>query len=598
MSRSHESASFCSRAARHGARLGSICLLLLVAAGCALTGSVTENNQNVGNCRVAGGNGAPWTGKPGGPAVLYTDLDSGPNTGGENNQGAWVTIYGQNFGSQQGSSTITVGGGAVAAVKYWTKNRIAVQLGRAATTGPVVVTVNGVPSNSSVMFTVRGGNIRCVSNDGSDWGSGLWPKCWRTVSQAVHSSRFLPGDIVYVRAGVVTQGRDPDGSAQGDGGVLSIRRNGSQRPGTECAPLALVAYPGETVTIGAATDRSAIEVKNYADENATFWTIANFHLQGITAVGISGGPRGNAGWRFVGNDISCPNFVSSTGGNGGTADACFEADKSNGMIFYGNRVHDVGTHTPEQKLDKLGHAVYWSTDSNHIDAGWNEVGPSRACRGIQFHSSPIQVGDGTGNQQFDLRVHDNYIHDVRCDGINFATVDPSRGRVEAYNNLIVRAASGPAPVDASGAGYSGIYVAQYRNAGPACAGDCNLYIYNNTLYAIGNTKDPGNSDQAAIMINDGPVHVVVQNNIFHAVSNIPTIRADGDTLRCDTNLFFGASAPPGCANSIASDPEFTRHGTDFTLKASSPAAGKGIPSACPATNISGETRPHCNLGAY
>src|SRR3981189_2391101 len=34
-----------------------------------------------------------------GPLVLYTDLISGPNSGGENNKGAYLSIFGKNFGS-------------------------------------------------------------------------------------------------------------------------------------------------------------------------------------------------------------------------------------------------------------------------------------------------------------------------------------------------------------------------------------------------------------------------------------------------------------------------------------------------------------------
>ena len=62
------------------------------------------------------------------PAIFYSDLESGPNKGGERNQGAYVTIYGKGFGSSQGSSFVTVGGGMVAAYPVWTDSRIAFQL--------------------------------------------------------------------------------------------------------------------------------------------------------------------------------------------------------------------------------------------------------------------------------------------------------------------------------------------------------------------------------------------------------------------------------------------------------------------------------------
>src|SRR5208283_4120460 len=51
--------------------------------------------------------------------IFFTDLTSGPNTGGENNNGTILTIYGRNFGATQGTSTVTIGGGAVATVNQW-----------------------------------------------------------------------------------------------------------------------------------------------------------------------------------------------------------------------------------------------------------------------------------------------------------------------------------------------------------------------------------------------------------------------------------------------------------------------------------------------
>ncbi len=564
------------------------------------TGGGGGATSDAGSTPDAGGTDAGTTpgdaGVPtnGAPVVYFTDLNSGPNSGGESGNGAWVTVSGANFGATQGSSTVTFGGGAVAQVKFWSSTKIAVQLGAAAATGMVKVSVGGVASDGAVNFTVRDGNIRCVSTSGSDSADGLWPNCWRTVSHAVHSAGLLAGDIVYVRAGVVTSGSDPYSAAGGDG-TLSIRRSPPQPAGTQAKPIALVAYPGESVTIGSVNDATAIEVKNYSDENASYWTIANFKLQGISAVGISGGSAGNTGWRFVGNDMSCPNFVSATGDSGPGSDACFEADLSHGMVFYGNRVHDVAANT---NPSKLGHAVYWSTDSNDIDVGWNEVGPSKACRGIQFHSSPISSGDGTGHQQHHLRVHDNFIHDIRCDGINFATVDPSKGAVEAFNNVLVRVAQGPAPSDASGAGYAGIYFAQIVNAGSACSSNCQARVFNNTIYAAGNPNDAQNVDQGGLVVGSGPVTVLFENNLVYQLPNFAYVRGASSST-CSMNLFFGSgAAPSGCTQSVNLDPKFTANFTDFSLQSSSPAAGVGLVALCPTYDITGAVRTKCDLGAY
>src|SRR5713226_8693085 len=101
------------------------------------------------------------------PRIFFTDLTSGPNAGGENNNGTILTIYGKRFGGTQSSSTVTVGTGTVAAYKLWSDSKIAAAIGSAATTGNVVVNTSAGPSNG-VPFTVRSGNIRCVSTTGSN----------------------------------------------------------------------------------------------------------------------------------------------------------------------------------------------------------------------------------------------------------------------------------------------------------------------------------------------------------------------------------------------------------------------------------------------
>jgi YD repeat-containing protein len=66
--------------------------------------------------------------------------------------GTTVTISGSGFGTTQGSSTVTFNG-APAAASAWTSTTITASVPAAATTGPVVVTVRGLASNS-VPFTV------------------------------------------------------------------------------------------------------------------------------------------------------------------------------------------------------------------------------------------------------------------------------------------------------------------------------------------------------------------------------------------------------------------------------------------------------------
>src|SRR5215471_10148185 len=71
------------------------------------------------------------------PRLFFTDIDSGPNSGGESVSGfsgAYVTLYGNYFGSSQGSSTVTLKGTNCLRVVSWGTSwlwyqKIVVQLG-------------------------------------------------------------------------------------------------------------------------------------------------------------------------------------------------------------------------------------------------------------------------------------------------------------------------------------------------------------------------------------------------------------------------------------------------------------------------------------
>src|SRR5580658_6111058 len=88
------------------------------------------------------------------PVVFFTDLTSGPKSGGQNNAGAFVTLYGRNFGAARGGSSVSIGGRPAAAYPVWSDTKIAIQLGAAAVTGNLVVTTAAGASNGT-SFTVR-----------------------------------------------------------------------------------------------------------------------------------------------------------------------------------------------------------------------------------------------------------------------------------------------------------------------------------------------------------------------------------------------------------------------------------------------------------
>ena len=86
-----------------------------------------------------------------------------PNTG---SIGTPVTINGSNFGAMQNLSTVTFNGVA-ATPTSWTNSSIGVPVPAGASTGPVVVTVNGVASNSVTFATTSGSVTGTVTRAGN-----------------------------------------------------------------------------------------------------------------------------------------------------------------------------------------------------------------------------------------------------------------------------------------------------------------------------------------------------------------------------------------------------------------------------------------------
>ena len=192
------------------------------------------------------------------PALFFTDLTSGPATGGENGNGVYVTIYGERFGTTQGASTVTLNNSSSALrVVTWgatwqNMQKIIVQVMSGASSGNFVVTVGGTPSNG-LPFTVRSGNIYFVATSGSDSNSGAFASPWKTLMKA--RGAVKAGDTVYAMNGVSQPGDDGSGT----NAAFSNFNNGAS--GTASSPVAFVVYPGATATVGS---NSGPELRTFA----------------------------------------------------------------------------------------------------------------------------------------------------------------------------------------------------------------------------------------------------------------------------------------------------------------------------------------------
>src|SRR5690348_14901697 len=143
------------------------------------------------------------------PRIFFSDLDSGPNIGGQKNHGVWVTIWGKGFGAARDRSTVTIGGGGAAEYPIWTDTRITFQLGPATKSGPIIVNLkwkSGSGASNGLPFTVRPGKIYFVAVNGSDWRNGSFQSPWKTITYA--KDRMSPGDVTYIRDGVAQTSED------------------------------------------------------------------------------------------------------------------------------------------------------------------------------------------------------------------------------------------------------------------------------------------------------------------------------------------------------------------------------------------------------
>ena len=128
--------------------------------------------------------------------------------------GQTVTIAGLNFGSTQGSSGVTFNG-APAGVTSWSATAITATVLPAATTGPVVVTVNGYVSNG-VTFTVIGPRISATLSpqpDAFGWNiSNVVVTFTCTATTSPISFCTSPQTVSWSGAGIRITGRAVDQS--------------------------------------------------------------------------------------------------------------------------------------------------------------------------------------------------------------------------------------------------------------------------------------------------------------------------------------------------------------------------------------------------
>ncbi len=500
------------------------------------------------------------------PRLFFSDLESGPNTGGQDNLGAFVTIYGEGFGAQRGVSTVTIGGRAVAKYVIWGQDNaparkmdmIVVQLGPNIASGNIVVTVNGRASNP-LPFTVRSGNIYFVISgaaNAADSNPGTFVQPFKTLYRRL--GQVNAGDIVYVKGGTFNTA---DPRAPGWDCVLCLFPD-NDASGAAAAPIAYIGYPGEPPVLGAAQPmRRALLL----DPAMAHYIIANLRF---TNYGGMMELAGN-GHRIVGNSFydGIASYVMGIAGN------------SAHYQIFGNLMRNNGK--PGEKMNGVGLYIQGFGTNRDIDVGWNEIQDQHGSRAIQVYGH-------LDNDRIDnLRIHDNLISRSELNNILLGGSDGATdvlGTVYVYNNIIVDA------------GEPGLRVNDPRGT---------VIIQNNVLYNNGSAGLSGSNAQVYIE-RAGPGKITLQDNILYAGPNqtylLIEAAAGVAAVNASHNLVYNAGGYPardtGCVNA---DPRFVNAAAlDFRLQPGSPAIDAGESTGI-GSDYLGISRPQgraYDIGAY
>lgn len=494
-------------------------------------------------------------------SLFHTDLANGPKSGGESNNGVWVTLYGRGFGSSRGAGSVTLGGGEVATYVSWSDTKITVQLGAAVSTGNFTVTTDAGQSVTGCLskpwgttndFIVRAGNIYFVSASGSGSGTLASPMSATTAVQTKNA-----GDTFYFRGGNYTGAY---GTSYGRNFAIDATNSGAANN-----HVAYVGYPGETVTITAPSGSGRSNFTLSQDTGAVQWfVIANMTLVGesgcISHGGNSNGSASaaeqyNSGGKHI-RVVGCDMRATYTGNTQSGSMTCGGLDNK----VLSCALHDTGV---DPALNN-NHMIYIQLGASDVEIGWCHLYNLVMGHTIQVHTDrtfdqPFQPnGDPTGHDFLNVRIHSNLLEsDVvgNCRGINIGNVGNGTTTF-IYNNVL-------------------------RNVGQSFSaiifGAGTHDIYNNTL--VDCVASSGHISVASLYTT-----ARIRNNLISAPAGQTYIgQAFGGSASAQTvshNLYSGAGSGPAFDSApVNGAPQFVNAAAkDYRLQATSPARDAGTVS--------------------
>lgn len=515
------------------------------------------------------------------PVIFFTDLVAGPKTGGLNNAGCFITIYGKHFGP---SGSVTMNNESCTVISWEQAasraglDKVVIQPTSTASTGNIVLTSGGLNSNG-MAFTVQSGNIYFVdASSPNNPGSGTLANPWRSPASCFGS--VTNGDIIYFRTGTY-KGKYDDHAWGGSSLELNQDETGT----------AWIAYPSEIAAIqpsdypnaGGANACFLTRAGGSQSNRANNVTISGLVLQGNAACIDGGGIippdvgldeddyKGSQNLRVVDCDCSAVYDYNTF-----TALLTMAGDNCK---FLGNYCHDV-TALPSFNNN---HAVYMQNGADNLEVGWNKFTSLQMGHVIQLH------GDYFFEYE-NFSIHDNLIIGDDVDDCRGIVIGGANGTTygSIYNNILVNL----------GQGFSAILVLGSGGA---------VNIYNNTLIDV-----EGDGTDGAVRISNQNVGtqsatastIVVKDNIFRTNST-PYIGAGfGATfsqITVDYNVYFGnGNGPTQDTHRINSDPLVVNEVSNWHLQSGSPAKAAGTNTGV-THDFDGYTRPQgvaYSIGAY
>lgn len=578
------------------------------------------------------------------PVLLFTDALSGPLHGGENDAGAYLSIFGKNFGSDLSAVKVRIGGAEVANYRVLDQatgyartgiQRLIVQVGALGSPVlgvalPISVCVNSDCSTNdpAITFTPNAGRIFFVAKTGSDSAAviGDIAKPFRTLQDRSPNndcsapntetgvySKLKAGDHVVIRAGEWNDiGRSrawlrfcASNSAIGNGASVA---SAGGRNGTEGNWIHITAYPGEVVRYTTPSGMSAAfqgAESAAAGYTGMYISISNLKIQvdknALNDAAPMNEQYGTGPWRIVNNELGpWPSVVD--------ARAAGYSGKGQGTQVFGNYVHDIrricdGSNAADTTLmaqcpgnhpvivngeTLLNHGFYLDAGGGDMEVAYNWVANILEGNLVQTFASH-SGGNLTG-----LLIHNNWLENSGKYGLNIS--DGTRS-ARIWNNVVI------------GANLAGLRVNIGHDSG------IDMVIFNNTFY----NNSRHDSCQSATTWNSsltGTNTLLITNNLFVAGPQTRSLAAlycgeSGDSyVHFGTNMVWAPAnansidvSTPHAATTLVQDPQFTdAANANFTLKSQSPAVGKGVAIAgfpsfadYPALRLRGS---NIDLGAY